>query len=129
VTGVATFLARVEALESGSDPARHATKKEDKKAVALLANRGLDKAERARLKALVDVALGPTEPLPEAPAPAAKTSRRDALIKLRAWYDEWAATAKAVVDKRGYRIRLGLASRKPPARKTAAPAPAAEPPK
>jgi hypothetical protein len=34
------------------------------------------------------------------------------LAQLKGWYDEWAATARAVVKKRGYLIRLGLAQRK-----------------
>lgn len=115
VHGVATFLTRIDALEAGSDPDRQATKKDDKKAVELLATRGLDKAERARLRKLVNVALGPTATLPDATqTPAARV---EALTKLREWYDEWAATARAVVKKKGYRIRLGLASRKVGVRK------------
>jgi hypothetical protein len=126
VQGVATFLARLDALEHGTDPARHATKKDDKKAVDLLAKRGLDKNERARLRKLVDVALGPTEPLPKAPGAPTPEERRKALTALREWYEEWAAAAKAVVKKKGYRIRLGLASRKPPVRKAKTGAPLAD---
>lgn len=125
VKGVATFLARLDALECGSDPDRAATKQSDKKAVAFLANRGLDKAERKRLQGLVDVALGPTSPLPEAAEPQQNARRREALVKLRGWYDEWSATARAVIKKRGYLIRLGLASRKAPRRKAAATQPVA----
>jgi hypothetical protein len=117
VTGIATFLARLDALEDGTDLHRQATKKEDKKAVQLLASRGLTRAERGRLGALVGVALGPTKALSDAPAPAADTARRQALVKLKDWYEEWSATAKAVVKKKGYLIRLGLASRKRSARK------------
>jgi hypothetical protein len=115
VNGVATFLARVDALESGSEQDRKDTKKEDKKAVELLAKRGLDKHERARLQALVDVALGPTEPL--ASSEAAQTvdgNRRKALTALKDWYEEWSTAARVVVKKRGYLIRLGLANRKSP---------------
>ncbi|WP_437779169.1 hypothetical protein [Sorangium sp. So ce1097] len=119
VRGVATFLARLDALENGTDPDRAATKQGDKKAVAFLATRGLDKAERKRLKGLVDVALGPTSPLPETPDLPEAARRREALVKLRGWFDEWATTARAVVKKRGYLIRLGLASRKAPQRKPA----------
>jgi hypothetical protein len=123
VTGVATFLARLEALEQGTDPNRQATKKDDKKAVLLVASRDLDSAERGRLKALVGVALGPTKALSDAPDPAVDTTRRQALVKLKDWYEEWATTAKAVVKKKSYRIRLGLASRKPPTRKASPQAP------
>ncbi|APR75031.1 Hypothetical protein A7982_00377 [Minicystis rosea] len=38
-------------------------------------------------------------------------------MELRAWYDEWSTTARAVVKKRVYLIRLGLATRKAPVRK------------
>jgi hypothetical protein len=120
VAGVATFLQRVAALESGSDPERNATRKDDKKAVDLLARRGLHKAERARLAARVDVALGPTDPLPEVPTAPLGGDRRAALTKLRDWYEEWSAAARAVVKKKAYRIRLGLATRKPPTRKAGA---------
>ncbi|WP_437742794.1 hypothetical protein WMF39_45950 [Sorangium sp. So ce1504] len=120
VRGVATFLARLDALESGADPDRAGTKQSDKKAVAFLATRGLDKDERKRLKGLVDVALGPTSPLPETTELPETARRREALSKLRAWFDEWSTTARAVVKKRGYLIRLGLANRKAPQRKPAA---------
>ena len=117
VHGVATFLTRIDALEAGSDPDRQGTKKDDKKAVELLATRGLDKAERARLRKLVDVALGPTAKLSEQPAAQTPEQRVQALTRLREWYDEWAATARAVVKKKSYRIRLGLANRKVGVRK------------
>lgn len=130
VQGVATFLARLDTIEEHTDPARQdaKTKKDDTKAVELLAKRGLDAAERARLDELVKVALGPTSPLPEDPgAQAVGESRKNALAELRGWYDEWATTAKAVVKKRAYLIRLGLATRKPPTKKTKAPKKPAEP--
>lgn len=114
VAGVATFLNRVDVLEKGSDPARVEQKKDDKKAVELLASRGLDKKERARLGELVKVALQPTGSLPAAPEADAKreAAREAALTALKDWFEEWAASARAVVKKRGYLIRLGLANRK-----------------
>jgi hypothetical protein len=114
VAGVATFLKRVEALEKGTDPGRQDTKKEDKKAVELLSTRGLDKAERARLAALVEVALAPTATLDPAPEHDAQRTeqRKSALTDLKDWYEEWASTARSVVKKRGYLIRMGLANRK-----------------
>ena len=109
VAGVATFLGRVDALESGSDDARSGTAKDDKAAVKLLAQRGLTKEERKRLAKLVETALsggGAPEGAPESP------ERRRALVAARQWYDEWAAVAHARIKKRAYLIRLGLASRK-----------------
>lgn len=123
VKGVATFLARVDALDKGTDKEREAMKDEDKKAVELLALRGLDSKERARLQELVHVALGPTAPLPNGFAEdELGEARRSSLVSLKSWYDEWAAAARAVIKKRAYLIRLGLASRR--GRK----APGAEPP-
>jgi hypothetical protein len=114
VTGVGTFLSRLDALEKGTAPARADSKKDDKKAVELLAARGLDKKERARLSALVEVALKPTATLPEIAAETEEraTVRIQALTALKDWYEEWAANARTVVKKRNYLIRLGLASRK-----------------
>ena len=113
VQGVATFLARVDALEAGSDAARRDTKKEDAEAVAVLESRGLTRAERKRLQKLVDVALGPTAALDELPKMKSSTSARlVALNELRSWFDEWSTIARAVVKKRGDLIRLGLAVRK-----------------
>jgi hypothetical protein len=112
VNGVATFLARLDALESGSDPARAASRAEDAQAVALLEKRGLTKAERARLKKLVDTALGPTAPLPVIPSDDSTSARLAKLSALRAWFDEWSETARVVVKRRADLIRLGLASRR-----------------
>ena len=113
VAGVATLLQRVDVLESGSDTDRAATKKEDEKAVELLATRRFDKAERARLAKLVEVALGPTAPLADT-AGGGGEERRAALTALRSWFDEWSTAARAVVKKKAHLIRLGLANRKAP---------------
>jgi hypothetical protein len=121
VQGVATFLSRLDVLEQGTDPSREATREADRSAVAFLAKRGLDRAERTRLRARVDVALGPTTPLPEALAQDHQARRREVLIQLRDWFEEWSTTARAVVKKRSYLIRMGLASRRPRKPKDAAP--------
>ncbi|MCC6554248.1 MAG: hypothetical protein IT372_14705 [Polyangiaceae bacterium] len=114
VKGVATLLARLDALEKGTDEQRFGSRKEDQRAIELLARRGLDRRERIRLKELVGIALGPTAPLPAPPSALSKEARREALIELRKWYDEWSSAARAVVKKRSNLIRLGLASRRPP---------------
>ena len=114
-TGIATLLARLDALEKGTDPHREKNRKQDKEAVEFLAKKKkLDKKERDRLQKLVKLALGPTSALPEAPEPTATIARREQLVKLKEWYDEAASTAKAAVKKRAYLIRMGLASRKSP---------------
>jgi hypothetical protein len=122
VRGVALFLGRLDALEHGSDPSRADSRETDQQAIALLAKRGLDATERKRLSALVHVVLGPTPAL-TAIQPA-DNGRRDALLKLKLWYNEWATVAHATIHKRSHLIRLGLATRhvSAPAEPTPAPA-------
>jgi hypothetical protein len=108
---VATFLKRIEALEAGTDRGRTASRKEDKQAVALLEKRGLTTAERKRLGKLVDIALGPTPVLDSPASTTAQGDRRQALLSLKLWYNEWATVAHATIRKRNHLIRLGLASR------------------
>lgn len=114
VTAVATFLARLDTLEQGSDEARADEREEDKAAVALLAERRLDADERRRLQGLVDLALGPVPLAPGVPPSDAAEVRMGKLTALKLWFDDWAATARAVVKRRDYRIRLGLAHRRSP---------------
>jgi hypothetical protein len=112
VMGVATLLARIDALDSGSDPSRKATATADKKAVELLATRGLTDHERKRLADLVQVALGPTSPLASLPPDELAKTRRQKLLALKHWHNEWSAVAHADIKKRAYLIRLGLAERR-----------------
>jgi hypothetical protein len=123
VAGVATLLARLDALETGSDPARASTKDSDKNAVALLTKRGYDAAERKRLAALVKVALSSASPLPEPPPNDAAVARRAKLLSLKLWLNEWTAVAHADVKKKAYRIRLGIATRRSPSQGNADPEP------
>lgn len=130
VKGVATFLSRLDAIEQHTDPERQdpAVKADDEAAIELLAKRKLDAAERTRLKGRVQVALGPTSILPAATtAQGLLEQRNTALVALRAWYDEWASTAKTVIKKRGHLIRLGLATRKKAVKKAKKPATPAAP--
>lgn len=92
-----------------------ASKKElDKKAMAKLAARGIDKTERQRLATLVEEA----KSLPSVKSLDAKKEAEFAerqlenLRHLRAWYGEWSEVARACVERRDYLIRLGLASRR-----------------
>ncbi len=144
VTGMATFVVRVEGLVHATRSARDAKAAnvsdavsaaaksyesipvdERRAALALLHKRGLTAEEIARLSALVNVALGPTEVAPQASeAEAAKTERRRAaLTALRRWHDDWAATARSTIRKKQHLIAMGLASRKSPSPKAPAPTP------
>jgi hypothetical protein len=112
VRGALTFFARLDALENGTDPERASSRDDDKKAVELLASRGIDKAERKRVGDLAALAIAPTE-APAAPVASPNIQkRRESLVALRRWYDDWSATAHAVIRKRQYLIRMGLGRRK-----------------
>jgi hypothetical protein len=121
VRGVGTLLTRLDALERGTDPARKAKAAEDKEAVELLAKRGITPAVRGQLQELVAMALSPTTTVP-APSTADQAERRRALVALRAWFDEWASSARVVLTKRAHRIRMGLATRRSPAKRGETPA-------
>ncbi|MGK3966866.1 hypothetical protein WMF38_22155 [Sorangium sp. So ce118] len=132
VVSVKTLLDRLEALEKS--PARKATRKDDHAALETLAKRGITKEERSRLRQLVDVASGAgTADEDEEAIGDAATVRAvvdseehvDALRAMHAWYREWAETARAVIKRRDFLVRLGLAHRK--AKAKVKPTPAAPP--
>lgn len=109
VLAVGTLLDRLDALEGA--PEREATREADHAALATIAQRGIDRDEQARLRQLVELAQrAPTE-FPETPSER-EQRRLEALAELRAWYDDWSATARAVIQRRDYLIMLGLASRR-----------------
>ncbi len=114
VHGVATCLSRLDALEDGSDKERAKKAQSDREFIGELARRGINKAYRQELAALVKAALAPAAaPALEQPA-VDPEERRQALIALKEWYDDCALTARAVLTKRGQLIRLGLAHRRQP---------------
>lgn len=119
VKSMATFLARLDALEKGSDPNRKATSQEDTAAIKLLTRRGIGPEQRQYWKKLVETALGPTPALTTTPAEAENEARWKKLASLKAWYDDWTTTARSVIRKRNYLIRLGLAQRRYATEKTA----------
>jgi hypothetical protein len=126
VLSVATLLDRLDALEGA--PERKATRKADHAALALLAKRGVDEAERKRLRELVQIAQRPASAAPATEA-ADDGEQQATFLKLYAWYSEWSETARALIKRRDHLIRMGLAKRKPAARKgkANADAPAPEP--
>jgi hypothetical protein len=120
VLTVKTFLDRVDVLEGGS--------KLDKAAVARLAERGITKDERKRMRAaLADaesaanvVAAGEAQPAPE-------DADISDLVALYAWYSEWSEVARTIIRRRDHLIALGLASRKKKGAAETAPTPAPAP--
>jgi hypothetical protein len=119
VMDIDVMLDRLDTLEgTGKD--------EDKKAIATLADRGFDAAERKRLRDLVKIA----ESAPKGTVSPSPDSREAALAALKSWYDDWTDTARTVFGKRSDLIKLGLAkrnTRNAVAGKDNAPAPPATP--
>jgi hypothetical protein len=111
VVAAQQFLARVEAL---GGPKRGADRDGDQKALAQLERRGVGADARAELRTLVAaVQKGDATRTPAAPVTADRADKR----ALYAWYTEWADIARSLVSRRDHLIRLGLASRRKPAKK------------
>lgn len=118
VASVTTFLDRCDELETSKD--RKATRKADLAALDRLAERGISKAERERLRALLAVAtaspdaggLAPKSPADPAKEAARAAERREARIALWGFVTEWSEIAKTVIKRRDHLIQLGLAKRK-----------------
>ncbi|MCL2724410.1 MAG: hypothetical protein FWD69_08235 [Polyangiaceae bacterium] len=111
VVGVKTLLDRLDALESGKGRDK-SDQKGDAAAIATLDKRGITKAERKRLRALVDAARDVGDAEPEGSPAVADSSHSKDLAKLYAWYKDWSVTAHSVIKKRASLIMLGLAKRK-----------------
>lgn len=113
IVTVETMLNRLDELENGKD--RKSTRKQDHEALALLAQRGITKDERTRMRGLLHIAKEGTKPA-AAPAPdpaqdKAREARDAALRELYFWYKGWAAVARAVIKRGDYLVRLGLRNR------------------
>jgi hypothetical protein len=110
VVGVSTMLDRLDALESA--PEREGTREADHAALATLAKRGIDKAKRQRLRALVDKAKSFADTAGPLEREAFERRVRASMIKQRLWFEEWSEVARSVFKRRDQLIRLGLASRR-----------------
>lgn len=100
------FLDRLDELESGED--RAATRESDHAALATLAARGITPAERARMRELIRSAMNLDVALEE----TNEEERVAALTELRAWFVDWASTAREHIARRDQLVRLGLAKRR-----------------
>ena len=114
VLSVRTLLVRLDALEDA--PEREATRTADR---AALATRGIGPEERRRLGGLVLIAERGTQDAAttsaaQVTAAQSQEQRVADLRELRAWHMDWAATARSVITRRDYRIRLGLTRRRSP---------------
>jgi hypothetical protein len=106
VLTVSVFLDRLDALDGGAE--RKGTRKADHAALATLARRGIDEAERKRLRAYVDTVQAANDGVVEQPA----SDRTTKLLALHAWVQDWSETARTVITNRTMLIRLGAAKRR-----------------
>jgi hypothetical protein len=111
VLAVSVLLDRLDALEGA--PGREGTRDADHAALATLSARGIDKAERARLRALVEQAQGQTCSDGFEQQGELDRQVRAALVEQRRWLEDWSDVARSVIKRRDQLIRLGLASRRP----------------
>jgi len=104
------FLDRLDILESSEE--RKKTRKSDRAALTTLAARGIDKEMRNHLRKRVKLAKAIAD-LPEAdPMTTAKLDQHEKdRLALRAWYSDWAETARTLLKDRKALIRVGLARR------------------
>lgn len=113
VLAARTFCHRYQQLQSGSAPGREAHAADDAAALARLAERGYGPDAIAEVQSQLAVAFGPTpELVADADAASLAATRRQKLVELKKWYDEWATTARNYVKRKSYLITLGLASRR-----------------
>ncbi len=118
------FLDRIDALEPEGKSGRGGGAAMRK----VLAERGFGPKEIRHLRKQIETAQAPAPEAPEAGTleTATKRQARLALLaELRAWYDDWAETARTVLVRRDHAIRVGIAHRKP--RATPAPPPVVAP--
>lgn len=116
VGAVDTFLKRIEALRSGSDPERAGTRAEDVAAVATLEKRGiLSKEIEAELKKHIETA-GTLAPLPAEPIDEPDEIEDPEYLKVaeefHRWLHDWRTTARRAFPRRDHQIQLGLTSRR-----------------
>jgi hypothetical protein len=104
VLAVATLLDRLDRLSPGS------------KVLETLARRGLDDGERKRLARLVEAALRAEAPPAQATeaARAAGAEVDEALVRLYRWLSDWSGTARALIVRKDWLMRMGLAERRRP---------------
>jgi hypothetical protein len=109
VRTAATLVARFDAMTSS--PEREATRVDDAAALALVADRGITAADRARLATRVRLvqhvgAAAKADAVPSVAPPAADDPRVDLYV----WFTEWSEIGRAVISRRADLIKLGLAS-------------------
>ncbi len=111
VYGVRTVIGRLNELESS--PARKDTRVQDHAALARLAERGIDKEERKKVEGWLGIVGKHDDTLvAEEGNPMSETQRKNTLIKLRDWFEEWAEVARVAVKQKRELMFLGLAQQR-----------------
>lgn len=110
---VQTFLNRYAALRDGTDPARGETRDADKAAAMTLEERNIvnptiEKQLRAQIEIVRKLAPAPTAQVMS----ASEEALNIATGEFTTWLKDWRATAQAGVNRRDYRIMLGVAQRR-----------------
>jgi hypothetical protein len=106
------FLDRVEALRSGTDPARAASREQDQQAVALLEQRKLiSESIESQLRGLIDQAKQ-LELAPVEMDGARELELQETVQRFSAWLADWRTTAATAITRRDDLISRGLASRR-----------------
>jgi hypothetical protein len=124
VLSVSTFLTRLDGL--ASDPARAASRDEDRAALDRLDERSVTPSERTRAASLIAVIEAGAVMVAPPEAPKAARDHEAAKVALYQWFDEWSDIAHVAITRRDLLIRIGLAS---PRSRKAAKADAKEPAK
>jgi hypothetical protein len=133
---VTVFLDRVDAIEAlsaerpagrkGAKPADAApplplTPAQARAAVEILHARGITAESRKTVRGWLATLQKGAEALPAAEPPDAAEPRREAVVALYLWLNEWSTIARRVITRRDHLLSLRLAARKPRARKADAP--------
>ncbi len=108
-----TFLDRYRALKDGTDPERESSREQDREAMALLERRNIvNDAIEAKLRdAIAQTAEAPEEVVAQ-PSPKDTEAYHQAAYDFHVWLKDWREQARAVIQRRDYLIRLGLAARR-----------------
>ena len=111
IVGAERFLDRIDLLREGKAPVIDPEKQ--RAAIALLATRKiLDERREAELRKLIETARLGARPEEVIEAPEMDPRRRSVAEAYVNWLHEWREVARVAINRRDYRIALGLAQRR-----------------
>lgn len=110
---VQTFLDRYAALRDGTDPNRADKREADQAAAKTLEERNIiNPAIEKQLRAQIEVVKTPAPVRAAMHASAPETALQLAATAFADWLHDWRTTAQAGIQRRDYRIMLGISRRK-----------------